>query len=204
MSSPEAFTAQLRDALRQRPGAFLVGVAGLPGAGKTTLAAAAREAIPGCATVPMDGYHIPRAQLDAEGLRRRGARWTFDAAAFRADLASLRTTRRGVFPAFDHAEQDPRPGAIRVEADATLVIVEGLYVLTCEWALESLFDLRVFIDCDLDTALERVAARHLDCGLAPTLEAARDRAQSNDRLNALDVLADGCRERADLVFRTSP
>lgn len=189
-------------ALRQRPAAYLVGVAGIPGSGKTTLCHALRDQRPDVVIVPMDGYHIPRSQLDAEGLRRRGALHTFDALSFAADMQRLRRERTGSFPAFDHAEKDPRPGAIHVQPGTPLVIVEGIYVLMQSWGLESLFDLRIFVDCPLEVAIDRLTFRHVECGLSGNLEEGRHRALTNDRLNALDILADGCRERADLVLPT--
>ena len=190
---------QILAALAQRPNAYLLAVAGIPGSGKSTVSEALCAQIPGAVVLPMDGYHIPRAQLDEEGLRRRGARHTFDHVQFRSDLLRLLETREGHFPAFDHAEKDPRPNAIWITRSTSLVIVEGLYLLMRDWKLEALFDLKVFLDCDLETALDRVAARHLACGLAQTVEQARTRVEKNDRLNALDILNDGCRERADLV-----
>jgi pantothenate kinase len=54
---------------------FLLGIAGPPGAGKSTLAAALSEALAerrgdGCAVVaPLDGFHLPNRELDARGLR---------------------------------------------------------------------------------------------------------------------------------------
>ena len=73
-------------------------------------------------------------------------------------------------------------------------------MLLREWQLEHLFDLRVFLDCDLDVATERLTLRHLACGISHTEAEARHRAMTNDRLNAIEILADGCRERADLVL----
>ena len=199
--------ASLADALlaelKQRPGTSMVGIAGIPGSGKSTLANALAALVPGAVVVPMDGYHIPRSRLDAEGLRRRGAPHTFDAESFRADMAALRRTRGGMFPAFDHAAKDPQPGAIRVTPEAPLVIVEGLYVLMRDWRAESLFDLRVFLDCDPDEAIARLTSRHVESGVAATPEAARHRVQTSDQLNADAILADGCRERADVIVRGS-
>ena len=186
--------------LRQRSDAYLIGIAGIPGSGKTTLCDVLRQRLSEAVIVPMDGYHLPRCQLDAEGMRRRGAQHTFDAASFRADLLKLKETRSGVFPTFDHAEKDPHPGAIQVTLAAPLVIVEGIYVLMRDWNLESLFDLRVFLDCDLDTATDRLTLRHVACGISNTPEEARHRALTNDRLNSIEILTDGCRERADLVL----
>ena len=187
-------------ALESRPDAYLVGIAGIPGCGKTTLCRALLTMRPEARIVPMDGYHLPRSRLDAEGMRRRGALHTFDAAAFRADIQALHRTHAGVFPEFDHAEKDPRPDAIRITADVPLVIVEGIYVLMRDWQVEPLLDLRVFLDCDLDRAADRLTRRHVETGIAATPAEGRQRALDNDRLNSLAILADGCRERADLVL----
>ena len=187
-------------ALSRQPGAYLVGIAGIPGSGKTTLCRALGALSPDAAIVPMDGYHLPRSALDAEGMRRRGALFTFNGATFRHDMEQLHHTRAGVFPEFDHSEKDPRPGAIQITPEIPLVFVEGIYVLMQDWQVEPLFDLRVFIDCDLDAATDRLAVRHVATGLAATRAEGRQRALDNDRINSLAILADGCRERADLVL----
>lgn len=188
------------EALRNSPDAYLIGIAGIPGSGKTTLCEVLQRRRPDAVVVPMDGYHLPRSELDAEGLRRRGAQRTFDARAFRKDMEQLRRTRSGLFPTFDHAEKDPRPGMIRVTPAAPLVIVEGIYVLMRDWQLEPLFDLRIFLDCDLDVATDRLTLRHVAAGISHTAAEARHRAMTNDRVNSIEILADGCRERADLVI----
>ena len=194
--------ATIRAAIESRPDIYLIGISGVPGSGKTTLCRALREQLPGSIVVPFDGYHLPRSQLDAEGLRRRGALHTFDTATFRSDMARLRQSREGSFPEFDHAEKDPRPNAVRVTRSTRWVIVEGIYVLLRDIGAEPLFDLRVFLDCDLDVACQRLSARHVESGLAANAAEGHERAWSNDRVNALGILADGCRERAELVLRT--
>ncbi len=200
MDGPDEAAGLILDLLRaRRPAPWLVALAGIPGAGKSTVAAAVAARVPGAVMVPMDGYHLPRAALTADGLARRGAPDTFDPDALRADLLSLREDGRGAFSAFDHATKDPQPGAVVVLPGVPLVIVEGLYLLLRSWRLADLFDVSVFLDCDLETALDRVAARHLACGLAATPGDARHRADTNDRRNARTVLDDGGCERADLV-----
>jgi len=87
-------------ALVRGPGAagrVLLGVAGAPGAGKSTLAealvreVARREGPDAVAHVPMDGYHLADVQLDRLGLRaRKGAPETFDALGYAALLRRLR------------------------------------------------------------------------------------------------------------------
>ena len=75
---------------------FLLGIAGSPGAGKSTLAAhLVRElngtGAPWAAHVPMDGFHLADAELDRLGRRdRKGAPDTFDAAGYAALLRRLR------------------------------------------------------------------------------------------------------------------
>ena len=81
----------LADGCGRRPA--VVGLAGAPGSGKSTAAAAVCRLVndalgPGVAVrLPMDGFHLRRSELEAfpdpaEAFRRRGAPWTFDAAAF--------------------------------------------------------------------------------------------------------------------------
>jgi pantothenate kinase len=188
---------RILDAARGR---WLVGLAGVPGAGKSTVAQEVAARAPGTVVIPMDGYHLPRAKLTADGLARRGAPDTFDPDAMRADLLALRRSGTGRFPAFDHAAKDPEQGAIAVPPDTPLVIIEGLYLLLRSWRMTDLFDFTVFLDCDLEIAMRRVATRHLACGLAATPSEADRRARGNDYRNALTILNDGCRDRADLVI----
>ncbi len=200
-TGPEMAANLILDALRaRRPAPWLVALVGIPGAGKSTVAEAVASQVAGSVVIPMDGYHLPRAVLSADGLTRRGAPDTFDPDALRADLLRLRAEGQGVFPAFDHAAKDPQSGAVTVAPGAPLVIVEGLYLLLRSWRLADLFDATIFLDCDPEVALGRVAARHLACGLAETPAEARHRADTSDRRNAEAVLDDGCRERADLVI----
>lgn len=93
--------------------------------------------------VPMDGYHYTRAVLramsdPAGAVARRGAAFTFDAAAFLDLVARIRrpasrceearddTTISA--PAYDHAIHDPSPDAVRVQPWHRVVLFEGLYV----------------------------------------------------------------------------
>jgi pantothenate kinase len=80
---------------------WLVGVAGVPGSGKSTLVRAVCERLNARGTpavvVPMDGFHYYRRQLDqmpdAElAHARRGAEWTFDARAYHACLAGIKSS----------------------------------------------------------------------------------------------------------------
>jgi pantothenate kinase len=192
-------TIAILDAMRdRRPAPWLVAIAGIPGAGKTTIAADVASHVPGAVVIPMDGYHLRRTVLSPDQLERRGAHDTFDPAALRAALVHLREAGGGSFPSFEHAVKDPVEGGVIVPEGTPLVIVEGLYLLLSDWRMTGLFDFTVFLDCDLEVAMGRVAARHLACGLAATEDEARRRADTNDRRNALTILEDGCRARAVL------
>ncbi len=192
-------TMAILDAIRdRRPTPWLVAIAGIPGAGKSTIAADLASHVPAAVVIPMDGYHLRRAVLSADQMQRRGAPDTFDPAALRADLVRLREAGEGSFPTFEHAVKDPVADGVIVPKGTPLVIVEGLYLLLSDWHMTDLFDFTAFLDCDLEVAMGRIAARHLACGLAASEDEARRRAQTNDRPNALTILDDGCRARADL------
>lgn len=63
-----------------------------------------------------------------------------------------------------------------------------------------MLDTTLFVDCDVDEAMSRVAARQVANGAAP--ETAARRVATNDRPNALRVVA--TRDRARLVVPSLP
>lgn len=197
----DALLAHLRAAAHAGP-RRIVGLVGLPGGGKSTLAAqlvAALNAAQGEGTavaLGMDGFHLTRAQLAARpdaaaALARRGAPWTFDPAGLAVRVRSLREPGAHVpWPGFSHAAGDPVEGAVVVPPSARLVLVEGLYLLHRGdgWDLTGLLDDCGYLEVPLDVALQRLAARHQAAwGLTP--EQAWARIAANDRLNADVVLA---------------
>lgn len=178
-------------------GRFLLAIAGPPGAGKSTLSAALLEALeaaaPGrAALVPMDGYHLDNAVLEARGLlARKGAPMTFDADGLAHDLGRIRAGGKDVVvPVFDRDLDLARAGARVVAADRSLILVEGNYLLLEEppWSgLAPLFDATLFIRVPEAELRRRLTGRWLGHGLAP--EAAAARAEGNDLPNATLVLA---------------
>ncbi len=115
----------------------LLGLAGAPGAGKSTLARALVAAVPGSVVVPMDGFHLPTAALAARGLvGERGTPRTFDAGGYLALLRELHDGAAVLAPAFDRSVEEPVPAAIAVPAQTPLVITEGNYLLldSAPWA----------------------------------------------------------------------
>ncbi|WP_371664348.1 nucleoside/nucleotide kinase family protein [Streptomyces sp. NBC_00280] len=189
----------------------VLGVAGSPGAGKTTLAERLVRALngdgaPWVAHVPMDGFHLADVELERLGLRdRKGAPETFDAAGYAALLRRLREEagegREGEIvyaPGFERVLEQPIAGAIPVLPSARLVVTEGNYLLLAEgsWArVRSQLDEVWFCELDEGERVRRLVARHEEFGKDHDTAVAWVR--GTDQRNA-DLVA-ATRDRADLV-----
>ena len=197
--------ADLTKVIRERAsgkGRFLVALAGPPGAGKSTLAAALVSALgTGSKAVPMDGFHYDDAILLARNARqRKGAPDTFDVQGFLHLLRRLRQESEVAIPLFDRDLEISRAGADIITATDRILIVEGNYLLLNEppWTEAALlFDLTVWIDvpeAELDRRLVIRWAHH-----GKSVAEARAWIDSNDLPNIRRVVA-GSRA-ADVVLR---
>ncbi|MFD8798728.1 nucleoside/nucleotide kinase family protein [Streptomyces atroolivaceus] len=186
-------------------GPRILGIAGAPGAGKSTLAARIVERLEGRAVlVPMDGFHLAGAELERLGRAdRKGAPDTFDAAGYAALLRRLRHPEGPdpvYAPAFDRALEEPVAGSVCVPVDTPLVVTEGNYLLLDEgpWVpVRGLLDEVWFVDADPALRVSRLVDRHVRFG-KPRPYAERWVAGSDER-NAR--LVEPHRDRADLVVR---
>ena len=182
----------------------LLGLAGAPGAGKSTLAGAIVEALGDAARlVPMDGFHLANAELVRLGRReRKGAMDTFDAAGYVVLLRRLRDPAEHLIyaPEFRREIEEPIAGAIAVPRDVPLVVTEGNYLLVTDgpWAqVRVLLDEAWYIDLNQETRLARLTKRHHDYGMSR--EAARAMSLGSDQRNA--ELAAATQKHADVVVR---
>ncbi|XP_062204572.1 putative uridine kinase C227.14 [Phragmites australis] len=202
---------------------YIVGLAGPPGAGKSTVASEVVQRVnmlwsqkhaegsgallPSeeiAAMLPMDGFHLYRSQLDAmedpkEAHARRGAPWTFNPSLLLKYLQTLRAEGSLYAPSFDHGVGDPVENDIFVKPQHKIVIVEGNYLLLEEdvWReIRDFFDEKWFIDIDIDVSMERVLKRHIATGKEPDVAAWR--ISYNDRPNAELIMES--RKNADLVI----
>jgi fructokinase len=198
----DALAARILALAAARPGRILVAIAGAPGAGKSTLAEALVDRLgPQAALVPMDGFHLDNAILDARGRRfAKGSPDTFDVAGFDSVLQRLKAGGEVIVPVFDRYIDVSRGSARVVPPEARIIVAEGNYLLLREapWdRLHALWDLTAFLDVPVAELERRLIARWHHHGLSD--DEARRRAFDNDIPNARRVI-DGS-AAADVVIR---
>ncbi|MAE65913.1 MAG: nucleoside/nucleotide kinase family protein [Phycisphaeraceae bacterium] len=173
----------------------IVGIAGIPGAGKSTLGRDLLDAIetidPGVPVlVPMDGFHLTSERLERLGLRdRKGAPHTFDADGYVELLRKARDPRITLrFPVYDRQLHEPvfdDAEAHVITPAARIVLTEGNYLLldTEPWSrLADVLDASWLLDTPVDKARGWTIERHVRGG--------RDRADAEahyERSDALNV-----------------
>jgi pantothenate kinase len=156
---------------------LLLGLAGPPAAGKSTLAQRLVRGVNGrlgpdtASYVPMDGFHLSNAQLDRLGLRgRKGAPETFDVDGYLHLLRRLRATprTRPVYaPGFDRRLDEPVAAELVVPAAVRLVVTEGNYLADDEdgWSeIRDLLDDLWYVDTPRRLRERRLLHRHVRGG----------------------------------------
>ena len=181
---------------------LIVGIAGEPGAGKSTIAALLVNALgPTSALLPMDGYHLPQARLRELGRRdRMGAPDTFDVPGFVEAVRRVRNSGSTQYAAdFDREIEEPVPDALTFEPELRTIVVEGNYLLLDDgWQeVRPLLDVSFFVDVEPGIRQRRLIERHQRFGKSP--EDARAWALGPDESNARAIRAVAA--RADHVIR---
>jgi pantothenate kinase len=181
----------------------VLGIAGPPGAGKSTLAGLlVSELGPVAALVPMDGFHLAQVELGRLGrAARKGAPDTFDVHGYAALLARLRSEMRETVyaPAFRRDLEEPIAGAIPVAPTVALVVTEGNYLLDGPpWdRARALMDEVWYVELDEQVRTSRLIARNLAHGRSP--DEARQWVAGVDQPNAARV--EKGRAGADFIVR---
>jgi pantothenate kinase len=182
----------------------LLGIAGAPGAGKSTLAEALRLALVDRGTptalVGMDAFHLANRALEQRGLLEvKGAPETFDVDGYLALLRRLREpTERVIWaPEFRREIEDAVAAAVDVGPDQRLVVTEGNYLLLDgPWrGVRELLDECWFVAVPDELRRGRLAARHQFYGRPESV--AWQRTLGSDERNARTVAATA--HLADLV-----
>lgn len=184
-----------------------IGFAGGPGTGKSTLAAELVTMLNATHTgsaqlVPMDGFHMRHAKLEAMGqVDYKGAPHTFEGADFVNFLHRLKVATSAVSgPGYSRKIEDVVDNAFTIGADVRVLVVEGNYLLLTEgpWAgVKPLLDYSVFIDVPRDLVEARLLRRHAEEGLFSE-ERNRAHIKRNDLPNY--DLVSLSQDRADVVI----
>jgi pantothenate kinase len=168
--SPAAALATLVAAARALPTdrRVVIGITGGPGTGKSTLTAELVAALgPEAAYVPMDGFHMLHAKLEALGtVKDKGAPHTFEGAAFATFLSTLKSATTPISgPGYSRVIEDVVQDAFIIAAETRILVTEGNYLLLPDppWdAVRPLLDLAVFIDVPRDKVRARLLKRHAE------------------------------------------
>ena len=177
----------------------ILGIAGPPGGGKSTVArAVVAELEERARLVPMDGFHLALPELVRLGRRdRMGAPDTFDAAGYAALLKRLKGDEPVVYaPEFRREIEEPIAGSIAVPRHVPLVVTEGNYLLLWE-CVPPLLDETWYVQTDEELRVERLIQRHIQFGKTP--EYARAWVMRSDERNAELVAATA--PAADVLVR---
>ena len=170
------FLAERAIAIAEQAGRrVLIGIAGGPGTGKSTIAAEVVETLnaaapDGAALVPMDGFHMRHSKLEGLGtVKDKGAPHTFEGVAFVAYLATLKAATGPVSgPSYSRQIEDVVDDAFTVPAAAKILVVEGNYLLLgiAPWSgIKPLLDLAVFVHVPREKVQARLLKRHAEAGL---------------------------------------
>ena len=169
--------ATIVDALQRRAGnarRFLVGHAGPPAAGKSTLAEALRAGLLArgetAEILPMDGFHMDNGILAERGLLpRKGVPESFDGRGFVDIVTALRQAEGEVLvPVFDRSRELAINAARAISKETRFVLAEGNYLLfkDAPWdRLEGLFDFTIFVGPPYAVLEERLRQRWLGYAL---------------------------------------
>ena len=168
--------AHLAQRAPHRGRSSLLAMAGPPGVGKSTAAAALARHLQArhnvrAVVAPMDGFHLHNAELDRLKLRRfKGRIDTFDLPKMRDHLLRIREGERVVWPTYDRIQHEPNWDGPAIPNNVDWVIVEGNYVL-CRPDMASdlpdLFDVRWALDDSDEHLIERLFGRHVQSGRDP-------------------------------------
>lgn len=203
IDSGKELIARINNLLTEKDGRVIIGIAGKPGAGKSTLVEFLARNYPNddCAVVPMDGFHLSNLvlkSLSRDG--RKGAPDTFDTQGFISLLRRIRDEKEVsiYFPIFDRSIEESISAQGVIKPQTRLIITEGNYLLldSFGWAdVKPLLDESWFLEIDDHIRLERLIARHESFG--KDSEAARTWAQGSDERNAEKVFS--TRLAADVI-----
>ena len=169
--------ATIVDAIQRRAGdarRFLVGLAGPPAAGKSTLAEVLRDGLIArgetAEILPMDGFHMDNGILAARGLlQRKGVPESFDGRGFIDIVTALKRSDGEVLvPVFDRSRELAVNAARAIPHETRFILAEGNYLLfkDAPWdRLAGVFDFTIFVGPPYQVLEERLRQRWMGYAL---------------------------------------
>ena len=169
--------ATIVDAIQRRAGdarRFLVGLAGPPAAGKSTLAEVLRDGLIArgetAEILPMDGFHMDNGILAARGLlQRKGVPESFDGRGFIDIVTALKRGDGEVLvPVFDRSRELAINAARAIPHETRFILAEGNYLLfkDAPWdRLAGVFDFTIFVGPPYHVLEERLRQRWMGYAL---------------------------------------
>ncbi|MEW9617057.1 nucleoside triphosphate hydrolase [Shinella sp. S4-D37] len=169
--------ATIVDAIQRRAGdarRFLVGLAGPPAAGKSTLAEVLRDGLSArgetAEILPMDGFHMDNGILAARGLlQRKGVPESFDGRGFIDIVTALKRGDGEVLvPVFDRSRELAVNAARAIPQQTRFILAEGNYLLfkDAPWdRLAGVFDFTIFVGPPYKVLEERLRQRWMGYAL---------------------------------------
>jgi pantothenate kinase-related protein Tda10 len=149
-------------------GDLIVGIAGPPGAGKSTLVAGAVEHVRRSdpvarpLAISLDDVYYSRAERDALSIRFRAQPGSHDLDAARQVVAAVRRGDPWIqVPRFDHATDD-RLAPAWFAGPVSLLLFEGLFVGLRDYGYEAIaeeLDYLIYVDCPTPLARHRRLGR---------------------------------------------
>lgn len=181
----------------------MIGIAGAPGAGKSTLTHQLVQRRPDFAALGLDAFHLDdRLLVELNRLDRKGAIDTYDWGGYYSLLRRLRSRDEELVycPVFERSDERVTGSAIAIRREVDVVIIEGNYLLADEpgaKAARPLFDETWCVELAHDERVRRLAIRHQEFGKSG--REAHKWANGSDEANAR--LVRQTRGRADLILK---
>ena len=172
----------------------IITISGASGSGKSSLAKLIHSALAGSLLFSIDRYYLSKdEQLDKNGFCNFDTPQSLDVELMHEHLSALKKTGEAEVPIYDFTISE-RSGYERVSAK-NHIIVDGLFAGEI---LSDISDLNIFMDVDLDLALERRIERDMR-ERGRTLESVTNQYLNEVRPAYFNHIAH-IKEKADMVF----
>jgi pantothenate kinase len=153
---------------------FIVGIAGGPGAGKSTFAVRLKELINANAKTdltqifPMDSFHRKNIELERSGLISvKGAPETFDVEGYLSMLNRIKLGENLKTSIYSREIHDVIDNALSIEPYHKIIITEGNYLFydVEGWReIKDIIDLKIYIEAEKEVCKKRLRERHMRGG----------------------------------------